>query len=272
VDFKIFNVSHGFCSYLIADNGNVVLFDCGVNEDTGFCPTSYLLDNGCSGIEKLVIQNYDQDHIADLPELTKALPITSFVRNRAISVEQLKRLKDDSGGITNAMALLLDMHETYIHTLANPPIFQNVEFRTYCNSYDDFQDTNNLSVVTFIKYDNLTIISPGDLEIAGWQHLLRRPEFIQDLSEVTIFIASHHGRQSGYCREVFNHCSPEIVIISDKEILHETQKQNYAQHATGILWNSGPDRRFVLTTRSDGHIFVTKQIGSGCNITATVET
>lgn len=271
MELRIFNVSHGFCAYLIADNGNVVLFDCGINEDTGFKASLYLPTNGCNGIEKLIIQNYDQDHIADLPDLIDVLPVTHFIRNRSISDVQLRRLKEESGTITNAMERLLVMHRTFIHTVPNPPIFQNVELRTYHNSYDEFQDTNNLSVVSFIKYDGLTIISPGDLEVAGWERLLQNEEFVQDLSDVNVFIASHHGRQSGYCREVFDSCSPHIVIISDKEILHETQKQNYAQHASGVPWNNSDEIRYVLTTRSDGNIFINKQIGSGYKITTSVE-
>ena len=47
----IFDVSHGFCALLVADNGNVMLFDCGHNETTGFRPSKYLTDSGCFGIE-----------------------------------------------------------------------------------------------------------------------------------------------------------------------------------------------------------------------------
>lgn len=76
-------------------------------------------------------------------------------------------------------------------------------------------------------------------------------------------MASHHGRETGYREEVFDYCSPDIIIISDKEIVHETQKQNYTRHASGILWNGGPERRYVLTTRSDGMITIEKSVGNG---------
>ena len=106
----------------------------------------------------------------------------------------------------------------------------------------------------------------GDLERKGWLEYLKDPLFRQDLSKVDIFVASHHGRKSGYCEEIFNVCSPDIVIISDKEIVHETQKQAYAKHASGVLWNGGPERRFVLTTRTDGMISITKKVNPGYHI------
>ncbi|HEX7028614.1 MAG TPA: hypothetical protein VF268_15335, partial [Gammaproteobacteria bacterium] len=95
---------------------------------------------------------------------------------------------------------------------------------------------------------------------------LENSVFCDHLRRVNIFVASHHGRVSGYCESVFDCCKPDIVIISDKEIIHETQKQMYAKHAKGLLWNGGPEKRYVLTTRSDGMITIKKRIGEGYHV------
>ena len=264
--FQIFDVSHGFCAYLIADSGNVMLFDCGHNERTGFRPSSYLVANRCTGIEHLVIQNFDQDHVSDLPDVISHLPITRFFRNQSISPQQLQALKEETGPLTTAMETAIEMHRDYIHPVQNPPPFPNIEYLTFHNTYPDFTDTNNLSVVSFIHYDGMGIISPGDLEKAGWLKLLELESFRNNLKKVNIFIASHHGREGGYCEEVFKYCSPDIIIISDKEITHETQENVYSKHANGIPWDGGPERRYVLTTRSDGMITIEKQVGKGYHI------
>jgi len=81
-----------------------------------------------------------------------------------------------------------------------------------------------------------------------------------ELAKVKIFVASHHGRESGYCPEVFDLCAPEIVIISDEGIQYETQEHAYGDHAKGIRWN-GTDIRRVLTTRKDGTLVITKEVG-----------
>lgn len=266
MEIRIFDVSHGFCAYLVADNGNVMLFDCGYNERTGFRPSSYLINIGCTGIEHLIIQNFDQDHVADLPNIIYNLPITVFFRNPTISPEQLQVLKQKSGPLTTAMSKAIELHREYIYPVQTPPYFPNIEFETFYNSYPVFNDTNNLSLVSFIHYDGMGIIFPGDLEKKGWEALLRNPSFIENLKRVNIFVASHHGRINGYCKDVFDHCSPDIIIISDKEISHNTQKQLYAKHATGLIWNGGPQRRYVLTTRSDGMILIWKKLGKGYHI------
>jgi hypothetical protein len=94
--------------------------------------------------------------------------------------------------------------------------------------------------------------------------ILEMPLFRQWLRQVTVFVASHHGRENGYCEEVFQYCHPEVVVISDKNIVHDTQEHCYDNHATGVdFWHDGQfTRRYVLTTRCDGHITINKAKGN----------
>ena len=134
---------------------------------------------------------------------------------------------------------------------------------TFHNDYREFDDTNNLSCAVFIQFSNFKMLFPGDLERDGWSALLKNRRFREELSGVDILVAAHHGRESGYCKEVFNHCSPRAVIISDKQIEHETQlmTSTYHQHVAanypdGIHVTASKNRRHVLTTRRDGHIIL----------------
>ena len=46
----------------------------------------------------------------------------------------------------------------------------------FWNKYPtDFEDENNLSLVVILRAHGLTICFPGDMEVAGWRNLLRRP-------------------------------------------------------------------------------------------------
>jgi len=263
---QIFNVEHGFCAYIIANNGNVVLVDCGYNDTTGFRPSSYLPRNGCSGIEHLFVSNFDQDHISDLPALRAILPITLFSRNRSLPPEALRRIKETQGPISRAMDSLLDMHENWIHEVPDPPDFAGIEIETFCNSYPTFTDTNNLSLVTFLRYDGFGILFPGDIELAGWRTLLERESFRTALRCTSVLVASHHGRQSGYCAEAFDYCTPYLVIVSDARKQFATQEQDYANHAQGVPWD-GDTMRYVLSTRRDGMITITKEVGAPWSVT-----
>lgn len=250
--FTIHDVGHGSCISLIHENGNVMLWDCGHNGN--YRPSNFLRQLGVRKIDGFFITNYDEDHISDLPNLMSNIPISSIVKNASISADQLRDIKLENGPLTPAMESLLDMLQTYT---GGPPVpaipFPRVTWISYYNLYDDnIQDTNNLSVVTVLTCNGVKIIIPGDMEKKGWESLLEDTKFINDIKDSGIFIASHHGRESGYCKEVLDLCNPEVIVFSDSNIMYATQEMSnqYSSHARGIYFNG--QNRFVLTTRNDG--------------------
>lgn len=254
--FEILNVGHGFCAYLETDNDRLVLFDCGHKAEPEFRPSDYLYNRGHRSVTRLFITNYDEDHISNLPRLKEDLPIKILHRNNSISADQLRKLKLELGPLTPAMSTLLEMIGTYNSEVTDPPLLPNVSWNSYSHGYgSDFDETNNISLVTFLRAGDLNVLIPGDLEEAGWEGHLENASFRQSLEGVDIFVASHHGRESGYYPEVFDYCRPSIIVISDGPKKYATQEMvdKYAQHATGIQFNGEPRR--VLTTRKDGSIY-----------------
>jgi beta-lactamase superfamily II metal-dependent hydrolase len=267
LEINIFDVAHGFCAYVVADNRNVILIDCGQNKETGFQPTNYLINRKCNAVELFIVSNYDEDHLSDLENLRASeIPILRLSRNKSLTGDQLRNLKLLAGPLGTGMKELLRMISTYTSTPAEPIDFDGIERKTFYNEYPAFEDTNNLSVVTFLHYGDIHIAFPGDLEKDGWLALLEDRNFEQELERTNFFVASHHGRDSGYCKEIFDHCRPYLVIISDEGVKYDTQKTPYQDHAKGVRWSDGTTR-YVLTTRSDGKITITQQPGTKINIT-----
>lgn len=236
-----------------------MLIDCGYNSKTGFRPSNYLVHNRCNGIERFIVSNYDEDHLDDLPQLRQNLPIQILRRNQSVDAYTLQTIKLRAGPLQPGIQSLLDMIRNYTSDVVNPPEFPQIELVSFSNNYPEFEDINNLSLVTFLHYRDVNIIFPGDLEKAGWKKLLEQSTFRNHLSRINFFVASHHGRESGYCVEVFEYCKPEIVIISDEQMQYETQETSYGQHATGVMF--GNTRRYVLTTRKDGMITINQKEG-----------
>lgn len=269
MEIKIFDVEHGFCGLVIADNGNSILIDCGHNESTGFRPHQYLRKIGQSSVESLIISNYDEDHLSDLPFLIRNTSIGTLYRNKSLSGSILRQLKQMNGPLASGMLALLEMIGNYTADIVSPPEFSVIQLFHYHNSYPDFDDTNNLSLVTFLDYKNIHIIFPGDMETAGWKALLGDSDFIKHLMGVNVFIASHHGRKSGFCSEVFDLIKPDIIIISDESIRYDTQENIYnSNHCKGIAWNN-TEVRYIISTRSDGMITITDLPGHQYWITTT---
>lgn len=261
VELKIFDVRHGFCAALIIDK-ILILIDCGHDAES-FRPLEWLRDRGFNRIDVLIISNFDQDHISSMKYLVNHFAVSHIFRNCRITPEQLRQLKIRGGGLSEEMNIVLrsiSKPEYAPQRWVDLPI-GTTSVQTYGTSYPYAATTNDLSLVTFIRLGNSNIIIPGDLETTGWQLLLAIPEFVADLRKVTVFVASHHGRINGYCPEVFKFCSPEVVIISDKEKVHSTQDHNrYEKHAKGIFFGGKTilDSAFrkVLTTRKDGHLTI----------------
>jgi beta-lactamase superfamily II metal-dependent hydrolase len=252
MEFHVFDVGHGFCALLVADNGNVVLFDCG-HDDAAFRPSVYLPSQGISTVHDFHLSHFDSDHVSDLPNLRARVAINQITRNVTMPAVQIRQQKLQSGPLDAGLASAIQVHEAYTAPVVAPPNFPGIETSVYCNRYPLFSDTNNLSMVTFLHSNGFHAVVPGDLEAAGWRELLKDEAFRSHLRRTNVFIASHHGRENGYCPEVFNFCSPEIVIISDSEKQYDSQEHNYDQHATGVRFGSGITRK-VLTTRRDGHV------------------
>ena len=254
--FEILNVKHGFAAFAMAADGSVLLFDCGHSENCR--PSEHLSGRGVRTIQRLFITNYDEDHIGDLPRLCQILSVRLLTRNTSLSSSQLRRLKVPP--ISVAMESLLEMIDSYTLGVSNaelePP---GVRVSIFHNDYPRFRDTNNLSLLTFLDVGSVSYVLPGDLERAGWLALLTNAHVCQMLARVDVFIASHHGRESGYCREVFDHCRPSLVVMSDSPVEFDTQKMasTYGRHATGEWFTSAGKKewRKVVTTRNDGDIW-----------------
>lgn len=218
-------------------------------------PVKILLDQRVRRVDRFFATNYDEDHISDLPDLREELHISLLCRNESISADQLERLKLRSGPLTPAMKSMLDMIRKYNLSSTSSPEFPRVHYSTFRNSYGtDFRDTNNISLVTFLACGSLRFIIPGDLETEGWELLLRNKNFQEKLFGVDIFVASHHGRENGYCADVFKFCKPKVVVFSDSSIQHATQEMAsiYARHASGVKFKG--ETRYALSTRNDGSL------------------
>lgn len=253
--FEILNVDHGFAAYSVAEDGSVFLFDCGHSQTCR--PSEYLYTRGIRAVGCLFVTNYDEDHIGDLPNLRRRLRVEILTRNPSLTAAQLRSLK--APPISPAMQELLNMIDNYTSPVSAEQLEPaGVRVRTFWNDYPDFTDTNNLSLLIFLVIRDMTVVLPGDLERAGWLALLQNPDVCDLLRRVDIFVASHHGRETGYCREVFYYCKPSLIVMSDGPVEYDTQRMAaaYAQHARGSWFNgaSGREWRKVVTTRRDGHV------------------
>lgn len=268
MEVDIFDVEHGGCAAVVAPSGRLMMIDAGHNRTTGWRP-SWWVPQRFSEIECQVISNFDEDHVTDLPNLVHVVPIRTWMMNWNVTAEWVRREKESKGGmgagVGRAVATLDAIRTTPIVTNDWGP---GCDVRWFCHPVTPTSDENYLSVVTFIHCGGIRIAFGGDLTSQGWGDFLGNSVFVRYLQATNIFVASHHGREDGYCCDVFDFCHPDIIIASDKSVEFETQVVDYSQHAGGIPWGSGDDRRYFLTTRKDGKLTITPRPNGGAHILA----
>lgn len=260
---EIFDVEHGQCALLSSNGGARMMIDCGSNGTTGWRPSAMLNWRGIEYLDELMITNYDEDHACDLVNVRRTVPIGILTRNPTVCGSDLYQLKA-SGGMGAGIEALAAMTSEFTGGVPSLPDYDGMTYRHFFNSYPaDFDDENNLSLVAVMRWPSgaalpgFSILFAGDMEVAGWRRLLARPDFVEEMRRgVTVFVASHHGRSNGYCRELFEltGLTPEAVVISDGGIRYATQETiaHYRRHARGFFL--GDAERRVLTTRRDGSI------------------
>ena len=256
---EIFDVGHGQCAAVTSPNGQRMLVDCGTRwgENSFWVPSLHYFR---TSFGLLTLTNLDEDHLADFGFLTENCTFPWIASNPTIGPNEFARLKEDGMGAgAHAFARWLGRPRPANAFLSQPPQpdFGRVAIRRYWNPYVPglIDTTNNLSLVVIVQYGLFKIAFTGDLEATGWRALLRNPSFRQDIATATIYVASHHGRESGCCTELFDLVRPEIVIISDDERRYDSQDTDgwYRQRCRGIpLINNPFERRYVMTTRKDG--------------------
>jgi beta-lactamase superfamily II metal-dependent hydrolase len=254
VNLTIFDVEHGQCSLLDTDSDGHMLIDCGHNSTTGWRPSVYLPRIGVTDVDRLFITNSDEDHASDLHNLRGAVRISSLTRNPTVTSANIRQLKDQDLG--PGIGALCDMLDEYVHPVQPNPRIDDIGYRKYFNTYPEFDNENDLSMVIFFDFGENKVCFTGDMTRRGWLALLQNAAFRAELPSTSIFLASHHGRDDGCCEELYSvgGLAPVVTIISDSGVEHATQEtvQWYANRSSGFKFH-GETRR-VLTTRSDGDI------------------
>ena len=273
LDIVVFNVRLGQCVFFRPQENPTdysMMVDCG--HDGDFHPIDALLrfdwlprnNGGLYQVGNLTLTNYDHDHFSGLPYLRQKATFKTVNLAKNLTVDELTSMKEDK---TDALGELVDIRQTYTVSAMNytPPYTKHVISLTKeeLELSDVTPTTNHLSQLVFVKAGGIGICLPGDLERPSWELMLKKPTVQAYLQETQVFFASHHGRDNGYHEDIFKYCSPDCVIMSDKEIVHGTQDGMagiYGSHVVGdgIVLNKSGDKalRRVITTRNDGHISI----------------
>ena len=256
------DIGHGALISVATGNGRRAIIDCG-----GSPEQSPLLAMNPTGrreaLDCLVLSHPHRDHIACLPALRERFDVDVLFHNGTISMEKLLDENEDVMSPPNdeCVEAYYEYSRTYVDTVpyeespTNPWWGDGCTISCFWNT-DEGMKINDLSIAVFVEFEGQAVLYGGDLEEEGWKALLRNQEFVDRLGRVSVFIASHHGLDSGYFSALFDYLRPDAVVLtagsSDEPVV-----EKYEGRAGGMRVSScggGAAHRRVVTTRNDGDV------------------
>lgn len=262
----LWDVQHGSAAYLLTPSGEHIVIDLGVGDisqgDMSFSPLRLLQSNGVRQIDELIITHPHRDHLDDIDQLG-SMGLRVLRTPRHLREDEIRGgNKPGDQSIIEKYIALCRYYSEPVASGADPCDAAQAGMAIECFFPMACARTslNDQSIVTFMNYEGVTVCLPGDNESPSWRELMALPRFREWLKQTNVFVAAHHGREAGYCEDVFALCKPYIVIVSDGPC-DTTAVDKYWEKASGWkVWSrssgEGKQRR-VLTTRSDGSVYVT---------------
>lgn len=278
----IWDVQHGSAAYLRTPSGKHIVVDLGAGNysesDEAFSPLMHLRDNyGIKQLDQVIITHPHTDHIDDIMNFD-ALSPRVLSRPNHLTEEAVRNA--NPGKDKQKLDKYFEIDKRYSQPVSSdedprqPENNGGVRIQIFMSPECGTSEINNHSIVSVIQYKGVKILLPGDNESGSWKMLLEKPEFVRAIANTNIFIASHHGRESGYCAELFQHFKPQLTIISDGPVQETSVTEKYSQHTTGFPVYSRNEgayanqiRRKCLTTRKDGTIIITVDDGGYTEVT-----
>jgi len=260
LNVRIFDVDHGFCAAVQTGDRHQMLIDCGYNARSGFHPKRYLFSNSTHHLNYLIMPTFTEGSLAGFYDLIGSaskhcFSIDHLLINPCIDAESLPELIVRNFSLRQSLKFLSDACRRCGHVERTMQLGM-VELSFFWNTYPEFLDFPNLSLVTFLSSQGLKLLFPGNLKAKGWRALLQNARFRDQLRQVNVLVASTHGQENGYCSEIFHYCNPQLIILSnhDQQQLATTASRRYERQQQPL---PKPSRqRNVLTTRQAGTITI----------------
>lgn len=255
----ILNVGHGQSVHMYTPSGHVIVIDLGCSD--AFSPLEALSKN-TQTIDYLVVTHPHGDHIKEISKINElGLHVNQFWRPKWLNEENV--YAQNMASDRSALKAYFEMSKKYNVSIdensrvTSPSVNGGVLIDTFVAWDCGQSNINNHSCVLSVKYLGVHLLFTGDNEAESWGKLLTNQMFCKAMNKVHMFMASHHGRESGYNKDVFID-APNLCIVSDGNVVDSDARDRYTSHASGWdVYNRNTyymQKRYCLTTRSDGMI------------------
>lgn len=221
----------GDSSYIKCNNVDIVI-DAGIKNVGSTTVVPFLKEKVTDKtIELVIITHTDSDHIGGFVGLSKKEGVLSindftykyvlesgFVDTTVMYTDLMNLISNSKAKVCNAYDSLVGNNNCAKRFMMGDITLDLIDTTLY-NSKT--ADSNNRSIVTLLTHNQNTFLFTGDLE--------REEGLINNVEEVDIFKAGHHGSNTSNSSALLDILKPKVIIIStgpDGDTKHGIPQQN----------------------------------------------
>ena len=225
----VLDVGQGQC-IILQSHGKTYLVDCGGDRASKAADLAAetLLSQGIFRLDGVIVTHYDSDHAGGVGALLSRVPADAvFLPESPDEEGVLESILPHCCGqeVFVSRNLLLQWEQTDMTVFA--PILANSD--------------NERGLCILFRDENCDILITGDLNSLGEKLLLME----QDIPDLTVLVAGHHGSKSSTCEALLEATTPEYAFIS-------VGRNNYYGHPSDEVLER-LDRFGCTVYRTDQH-------------------
>ncbi len=219
------DVGQGDCLHIRTEDGKNLLIDSGGSYFTSVGEKTlkpYLLKNGCSKLDLVVITHLHTDHCAAVAEICDEIEIGKLCVYEGYSLEDVRTEIPEYSGPVDFLKkgdMLRISKDVAIEILAPGPLPAAVR-----GTLGDTEDENAISLITKVHYKGMTAMMTADIDTAGEMQLVQGSNRLK----CDILKIAHHGSKYSSCEAFLRAVSPAAAVI-------QVGKNNYGHPAPEVL-------------------------------------
>lgn len=271
LEVNFFDVQHGSSAYIKTPNNRHILHDLGSGSYSNgeeFSPLLHVKNQldylGIERLDGVIITHPHKDHIDDILNFIEVHPKVLYCPEHIPRDKVMEGVREEDRAIFEEYCrLAYDEYnipatpETELSPAERAGGASILTFNPYNCSFSDF---NSHSSITVISYAESKILLTGDNNSCSWNEFLENDWFKEAIKDTDIYLAPHHGRESGWHDELFEYFKPRLTIISDGKYGDTSITDKYTDISSGWGVHSRSSGELIdrkcLTTRKDGEINV----------------
>lgn len=228
-------------------------------------PIKYLDDNSFDNIFRFISTHPHMDHLTGLnkllsdktvwnvwilknliePDLNKLTP------SQIVDWDVYKSLRDSTEGKSGITTIVRAKEGDCRDFWKQDNIRILAPNDNLIDSANKAKKANIMSQVLLIENNGHKIVFGGDAEEKTWKHLVEN--YPEELEDVTILKASHHGRNSGYHQPAVKLMNPEYTVVSVGKKPNTDASNKYRQYC-GNVFSTRWKGNIVFEIDNDGNI------------------